>query len=122
MHQQRQLLQPGLQRRHVEGRRIARQPKLDGGANIIIIQHPDKKPMKVAIGLGEIMGSDSQRQRVRYSLNTMEGSSGSPCFDDNFDWIALHNMGDPNYYPAYNQGIVALRIMEDLAKKGYPLF
>ncbi|MDO6433168.1 trypsin-like peptidase domain-containing protein [Flavitalea sp. BT771] len=100
--------------------RIAADPALDKG-NIIVIQHPDKQPMKVAIGFNRIIGSDAHKRRLRYSVNTMEGSSGSPCFDEGFNWIALHNTGDPNYYAKYNQGVVAGRIVEDLAKKGYSL-
>jgi hypothetical protein len=91
------------------------------GGNILIMQHPDKQPMKLAIGLNKIIGCDENERRVRYAVNTLEGSSGSPCFDHKFNWIALHNMGDPNYNAKYNQGIPSERIIEDLKTKNIHL-
>ena len=84
------------------------------GSNIIIIQYPDRGPMKIALGPRMIVGCDDNEMRVRYTVNTMEGSSGSPCFDADFNRIALHNMGDLNYSAKYNQGIPADRIIADL--------
>jgi hypothetical protein len=89
-------------------------PELKKGGNIIILQHPDKLPMKIAIGLREIVGTDKNERRVRYTVNTMAGSSGAPCFDAGFNWIGMHNMGDENFIDKYNQGIPAVRILEDL--------
>lgn len=85
--------------------------------NIIIIQHPDKQPKKIAIGLKKIVGCDPKRQRVRYKVNTMGGSSGSPCFDHEFNLIALHNMGDEDWNDKYNQGILIENIFNDLQSK-----
>lgn len=92
-------------------------PALSKGSNIIILQHPDREPIKMAIGMNRIEGCDANKRRVRYKLTTMAGSSGSPCFDHDLNWIALHNSGDPAYNPKYNQGIPANRILEDLKNK-----
>jgi hypothetical protein len=91
--------------------------KLNKGANVIILQHPEAKPMKVALGFGKIIGADDKERRVRYQLNTLKGSSGSPCFDEKFNWIALHNMGEDKFNDKFNQGIPAKRIVEDLIAK-----
>lgn len=87
------------------------------GSHMIIIQHPDMQPVKISFGLSRVKGCDKKEVRVRYEINTMNGSSGSPCFDHKFNWIALHNMGDPSFNPAYNQGIPAVKIIADLATK-----
>ncbi len=87
------------------------------GGHIIIIQHPDRKPCQVAIGFNMITGCDDKRQRVRYQVNTMGGSSGSPCFDQDFNLIALHNMGDEYWADKYNQGILIENIFTDLKNK-----
>lgn len=80
---------------------------------IIIAQHPDGDPLKLALDTDAIdqerdhtLGLRPGGMRVRYATNTLGGSSGSPCFD--FDWnlISLHHYGDTSYnQPRYNQGI-----------------
>jgi len=93
-------------------------PVLDPGGHMFIIQHPDRMPVKIGLGLSKVMGCDTNGMRVRYGINTMKGSSGSPCFDEKFNWSALHNLGDPSWNPQYNQGIPAARVIKDLADKG----
>jgi hypothetical protein len=85
--------------------------------DVIIFQHPKGGPVKIAIGLEKILGMDRNKRRVRYAVNTLAGSSGSPCFDQDFNWTALHNSGDPLWNPQYNQGIPVTRILQDLAQK-----
>lgn len=76
---------------------------------LFILQHPDGKPLKLVLDTNAIIGVDIERTRVRYQTNTEKGSSGSPCFNANWDLVALHHSGDPNYAPlhkpTYNQGI-----------------
>lgn len=91
------------------------------GSHMIIMQHPDKQPVKISFGLSRVLGCDQNNRRVRHLVNTLNGSSGSPCFDQHFNWIALHNMGDPSWNPAYNQGVVATAIVADLSQKGINL-
>jgi Trypsin-like peptidase domain len=89
--------------------------------SVIIFQHPEGKPQKIALGLNKIMGVSPTQKRVRYNVNTMHGSSGSPVFNTNFELIALHNMGDPSFRPEFNQGVVIERIINDLVAKGYQI-
>lgn len=76
---------------------------------IFIMQHPDGEPLKLALDTEAVLGTNGNKTRVRYTTNTEGGSSGSPCFDANWQFIALHHGGDPNYeqfhHPEYNQGI-----------------
>jgi hypothetical protein len=88
-------------------------PQFAAKMAIIIAQHPDGEPLKLALDTDAIdqdkdktLGLRPGGMRVRYATNTLGGSSGSPCFD--FDWnlIALHHYGDPSSkYTRYNQGI-----------------
>ena len=95
--------------------------ELQIGGHLIIVQHPNREPIKIAFGFNSVIGLDKDLLRVRYAVNTLGGSSGSPCFDKDFNWVALHNMGDPNFNPKYNQGIPAKAIIEDLINKGIEL-
>lgn len=94
---------------------------LSNGKHMFIFQHPNKKPLKIAIGLSKVQGCDKNGVRVRYLINTEGGSSGSPCFDHKFNWSAIHNMGDPDWHNPYNQGIPASKIVADLNQKGFTL-
>jgi hypothetical protein len=87
---------------------------------LMIAQHPDGKPLKLAVDTESVIGVNANQTRVRYATNTEAGSSGSPVFD--FDWnlVALHHLGDPAYDhpPAYNQGIPINNIRDRLTRNG----
>jgi len=85
---------------------------------VFIIQHPDGGPLQLAFD--PITGLNSNKTRVWYKTNTEGGSSGSPCFNYNWDLIALHHSGDPNWFrpPQYNEGIPFSAILALLKKRG----
>lgn len=88
---------------------------------LYIVQHPDGKPMQVALDSNGMLGRNDNGTRVRYTTTTEPGSSGSPCFDPNWGLIALHHSGDPRY-PAlgsgrYNQGIPIAAIQSLLTSR-----
>jgi hypothetical protein len=78
-------------------------------APLFILQHPKAKPLKLVIDTDAIIGVNSNNTRVKYKTNTEAGSSGSPCFNSNWELVALHHSGDPNFapdhQPEYNEGI-----------------
>jgi len=87
-----------------------------------ILQHPAGEPLKLALDFDAVLTVNANRTRVRYTTNTAPGSSGSPCFDANWNLVALHHSGDPKY-PAlkkaeYNQGIPFSTIVSLLAQHG----
>ena len=89
-------------------------------APLMIAQHPDGKPLKLAIDTESVIGVNANRTRVRYATNTEAGSSGSPVFDLDWNLVALHHLGDPAYdHPAaYNQGVPIDKIRTRLTKTG----
>jgi V8-like Glu-specific endopeptidase len=68
---------------------------------VFILQHP----------LGDYLGVAVDRitsvsdKRVQYKTNTNAGSSGSPCFNDSWELVALHHAGENKAQPTWNQGI-----------------
>jgi len=86
--------------------------------DIIIFQHPDGKPLRVSLGrINKVLNNGS---RYRYDAVTHGGSSGSAVLSLEFELIALHHAGDPNYqkFGQYNQGIPLHLIKTDLVQKG----
>lgn len=73
---------------------------------ILIVQHPDGAPMKLAMDTQSVIGPNGNGTRVRYRTNSENGSSGSPCFSMDWDPVLLHHYGDPAWgAPMYNQGV-----------------
>jgi len=89
---------------------------------LFIIEHPEGNPIKLALDTQAVLSVSADRTRVRYSTNTEPGSSGAPCFDQNWNLVALHHSGDPNFTaghaPEYNQGIPIDAIASYLAAWG----
>lgn len=77
--------------------------------SLYIVQHPDGKPMQVALDTEAVIGLNGNGTRIRYTTTTEAGSSGSPCFGPDWDWVALHHSGDPKYWHGqkaeFNEGI-----------------
>ncbi|SDZ20454.1 V8-like Glu-specific endopeptidase [Geodermatophilus africanus] len=90
--------------------------------SLYIVQHPDGGPMQVAIDSEAVVGLNASRTRVRYTTTTKPGSSGSPCFGPDWQWVALHHSGDPKYLqgkpPDFNQGIPLPAIRQLLTARG----
>src|SRR5262249_24116586 len=63
---------------------------LQPGDPLHIVQHPEARPLELALDTEAIIGVNGNGTRVRYRTNTERGSSGSPCCDANWDLVALH--------------------------------
>ena len=50
---------------------------------------------KIAIASNAILAVDAQTHRVTYHINTELRSSGAPCFNQNWDLVAVHERRDP---------------------------
>ncbi len=84
---------------------------------LIIVQHPEGSPLKLAIGT--VQRLNENMTRLRYTTNTEGGSSGSPCFNFRLELVAIHHGGDPDRSRSaeFNQGVPVERIIEHLTKQ-----
>jgi hypothetical protein len=98
------------------------EPDFAPNSAVYIVQYPQGRELQLALESQGIIGLNANGTRVRYATNTEHGSSGSPCFDANWNLIALHHSGDPNYAashdPQYNQGIPLPAIRNLLRERG----
>lgn len=87
-----------------------------------IVQHPRGRPLQLALDTEAILGLNDNGTRVTYTTNTEGGSSGSPCFTLNWDLVALHHSGDPDFdpehKPTYNEGIPVSAITKLMRDRG----
>lgn len=84
------------------------------GSPLFIVQHPSGGAMKLALDTKAVIGLNSNKTRVEYNTNTEHGSSGSPCFSQNWELVALHHSGDPSWIPRWNEGVPTSLILNDL--------
>lgn len=83
-----------------------------------IMQHPEALPLKLALATNAVEQLNLNKTRVTYRTNTEKGSSGSPVFDQNWNLVALHHMGDLNWStPTHNEGIPVASIQNYLKAK-----
>jgi hypothetical protein len=63
--------------------------RLKADDRIIIRQHPYGQPLQ--IDFGRFKQSDTSSTRIRYTTETAEGTSGAPCFNQEFKLVGMHN-------------------------------
>jgi hypothetical protein len=96
--------------------------QLAKNAPLLIVQHPDGAPMKLALDTDSVIDYNANNTRIRYATNTEPGSSGSPCFSMDWELVALHHFGDPAWQdknPNYNQGVPVNLIRERIIAGGH---
>jgi len=89
---------------------------------LLVLQHPKQGMMKLAWSPDSVIAVNGSGTRVRHRTATLGGSSGSPCFDADFNLVALHHAGDPAEtatLPAtYNQAIPVGAIVSLVTSRG----
>lgn len=89
---------------------------------LAIVQHPRARPLQLALDTEAVLGVNDNGTRVTYRTNTEAGSSGSPCFTLDWELVALHHSGDPDFDPAhkptYNEGIPMSAITKLMTERG----
>lgn len=81
-----------------------------------VFQYNDLDAMRSSIG--RVEGISRNPLRVRYSASTLDASSGSPVFDDEYGLIALHVSGPSETFPRQNQGLPLRAISSSMEKQG----
>jgi V8-like Glu-specific endopeptidase len=76
------------------------------GARLTILHHPQGQPMKVAYSHDAVTGVYEGRGLVQYVNRTLQGSSGSPCFDDAWRVVALHHAQRSRALVSIREGIL----------------
>lgn len=79
-----------------------------------ILQHPGGESMKLAQSGDGVVKVLEGRGLVQYATRALGGSSGSPCFRDNWDVIALHHAQRSKRVGTIREGIIFRAIHEEI--------
>lgn len=81
---------------------------------INVLQHPEGDSMKLSVSQDGITGVYKNSGLVQYVNKTALGSSGSPCFDENWFLVALHHAQRAKTFGTIREGILFASIYPEI--------
>lgn len=87
----------------------------DRDMNIHLVQHPDGQTMRVTFSNQGITGVYERDGLIQYVSETSVGSSGSPCFNDCWELVAIHHAQVPATFGVKCEGILFKAIHQQIA-------
>lgn len=81
---------------------------------ISVLQHPEGDSMKLSISQDGITGVYQNSGLVQYVNKTALGSSGSPCFDEDWCLVALHHAQRTKTFGTIREGILFASIYQEI--------
>ena len=83
--------------------------------NIHMLQHPEGQTLRVTFSNNGITGVYEQDGLIQYVSDTALGSSGSPCFNDNWELVAIHHAQMSAPFGVKCEGILFEAIYRDIS-------
>jgi endonuclease G, mitochondrial len=80
--------------------------KLQPHSSLHILQHPEGEKLKVSLSNNGVVKTNEGRGLVLYINQTKKGSSGSPCFDPDWQLVALHHKEIDTTFGSIREGIL----------------
>jgi hypothetical protein len=84
------------------------------GSGLNILQHPRGETLKLAISGDGVEYINPEKGLVQYSTLAHGGSSGAPCFTDDWQVIALHHSQRIKIFGAIREGILMRPILGEI--------
>lgn len=92
-------------------------PELDRENGLNVLQHPAGNVMQVSLSASGIVQVDPARHRIWYVNRTKGGSSGSPCFNSDWQMVALHHASMSRGFGSVREGVLLSSIWPEIADK-----
>jgi endonuclease G, mitochondrial len=81
-----------------------------------IIHHPFGDTMKLSLSGNGVTGIYSDKGLLQYVTRAAEGSSGSPCFNDEWNVVGLHHAQRARSFGSIREGILVHAIYDRITK------
>ncbi|MDJ0691999.1 MAG: trypsin-like peptidase domain-containing protein [Xenococcaceae cyanobacterium MO_188.B32] len=85
------------------------------GMGINLLHHPAGQTMKIALTPNGITWIDEGEGLIQYLSDTSGGSSGCPCFSEDWQVVAIHHAQKSGSFGIYCEGILLSNIHEHIA-------
>jgi len=79
-----------------------------------ILQHPAGGPMKLALSENGVSWVSEADGLIQYVTATARGSSGAPCFTDDWKLVAIHHAQRAKLFGAVREGILMSTILKEI--------
>lgn len=80
-----------------------------------ILQHPEGNKLKVSLSNNGVVKTKAAQGLVLYVNTTKRGSSGSPCFDEDWNLVALHHKELASSFGSIREGILFSEIYKEIS-------
>lgn len=90
-------------------------PSLNPQDGLNLLHHPQGNVMQISLSASGVVQKDIRRGRVWYVNRTQGGSSGSPCFNENWQLVALHHKSMSRGFGSIREGILLSSIWSEIA-------
>ncbi len=88
-------------------------PQIPGAKSALnILHHPQGGPMKLSLSGNGVTGTYQEKGLIQYVTTAAGGSSGSPCFSDDWKVVALHHAQQARAFGSIREGILMGPILE----------
>lgn len=84
-------------------------------AGLNVLQHPAGTVMQVSLSASGVVQVDPQQNRVWYVNRTQKGSSGAPCFNEDWELVALHHGSTTRGFGSIREGILISSIFDEIS-------
>ncbi len=102
---------------HATPVRLNSTAQLEPRSPLNILQHPEGEQLKVSLSNNGVVKIDKSRGLVLYVNKTNPGSSGSPCFNDDWQLVALHHKGLQTSFGSIREGILWSAIHQHIVQQ-----
>lgn len=80
-----------------------------------VLQHPKGDVMQISLSASGVVQANTGRGRVWYVNRTKGGSSGSPCFNSDWELVALHHASMSRGFGSIREGILFPSILAEIS-------
>ena len=88
---------------------------LSDNEGLNVLQHPEGNVMQASLSASGVVQVHAGQGRVWYVNRTQGGSSGSPCFNNDWDLVALHHASMSRGFGSIREGILFPSILAEIS-------